>query len=161
MRKIASFVQRIQLGLGMLFLTIFLVAVLIQIFTRYLRIAVIWTDDVAMYAFAWAVFMGGAAMVFPKKHFAFEFLSLSLTGKKKEILGIIISLLMMIFTIAMFIYGNQAVRVFWNHNWISIPAMKMGYTWLCVPIAGATMSLYLISHIVDHISVLIGKGATE
>jgi len=160
-RKVAGAIQKIQIGIGMFFLSVFLVAVLIQIITRYLKIAVIWTDDVAMYAFAWSVFMGGGAMVFPKSHFAFEFLSLSLKGWKKEALGIIISLLMMVFAVAMLVYGMQAVRVFWNHNWISIPSMKMGYTWMCVPIAGATMTIYLISHVVDHILVLAGKGVPE
>lgn len=158
MKTVVKVVQRIQLALGTLFLSIFLVAVLIQIITRYVGIPVIWTDDVAMYSFAWSVFMGGGAMILPHRHFAFTFLAEKLHGPRRHLLGIVIAVFMMVFTVAMFFYGMQAVRVFWNHRWISISTMKMGYTWMCVPITGATGTLYLISHILDEISALRRKA---
>ena len=38
-------------------------------------IAATWTEDVSMYSFIWAVFMGAGAMVYEKRHFAFTSIS--------------------------------------------------------------------------------------
>lgn len=152
MKNIVSKIEKVQVGAGVVFLTIFLVTVLAQIFTRYLKIAAVWTEDVAMYSFIWAVFMGASAMVNQNMHFAFTFLGDKLQGNSKEILHIIVKLLMSVFTILMVVLGLNIVKTFWNYNWITIPSFKMGYTWMCVPIAGFTMTLYLANQIIEHIS---------
>ena len=57
MRKIIAAVQKIQILIGGLFLLLFLVTVVVQMFTRYMGIVATWTEDVEMYSFIWAVFM--------------------------------------------------------------------------------------------------------
>ena len=67
--------QKIQIAVGGAFLSIFLVAVVTQMVCRYLGIAAMWTEDVSMYSFIWAVFMGAGAMVHSDAHFAFTSVS--------------------------------------------------------------------------------------
>lgn len=151
MKKIADKIEKLQLHAGMIFLTIFLIAVLVQVFSRYIGVAASWTEDVAMYSFIWATFMGASAMVNRDAHFAFTFLGDKLEAKKREVLKIFTKSIMLLFSIGMIVYGIRIVDTFWTYIWISIPQFKMGYTWMCVPLAGATMSIYLVAHIQEHI----------
>ncbi|WP_197715762.1 TRAP transporter small permease [Petrocella atlantisensis] len=149
--KIAKTVQSIEILFGTLFISIFFITIIIQVFSRYLGITVSWTGEVAMYSFTWAVFLGAGAMTYEDKHFAFTSLRDRVTGKKREMLNIFLYLIVMSFTLAILYYGVIITMKFWNYRWIDIPQMSMGYTWLCVPILGATTTLYCINHIVTYV----------
>ncbi|XKH50501.1 TRAP transporter small permease [Chryseomicrobium palamuruense] len=151
--------EKFQMALGVIFLSIFFIAILTQIITRYLGISVIWTEEVANYSFIWAIFMGAAVMVNRREHFSFDFLTQKLHGKKKAGLLFVIDLIVMIFAFFITIYGYEAVTTFWNYNWLSLPELKMGYIWIAIPIMGITMMIYSINHIVGHIKVMTSKGA--
>lgn len=58
MKKALGYLQKIQIAVGGIFLCIFLGSVVVQMACRYAGIAAIWTEDVSMYAFIWAAFMG-------------------------------------------------------------------------------------------------------
>jgi len=154
MKKAIEILHKIQIAAGGIFLSIFLVAVLIQIFSRYIGVAVTWTEDITSYAFIWAVFMGASAMVFERRHFAFTSLNDKLASPlKKLILSLVISLIMLIFSFCMVYYGIKIARQFWNYHWINIVALKRGPVWLCLPIAGGAMVIYCGYNIVDAIGI--------
>ena len=93
MKKAIEWMQKIQIAVGGFFLCIFLLTVVFQMLSRYIGIAATWTEDVSMYSFIWAVFMGAGAMVYEKRHFAFTSVSDMLKNEKiKSVLAIIISL---------------------------------------------------------------------
>jgi TRAP-type C4-dicarboxylate transport system permease small subunit len=160
-------VKRIVAGLvwlqeivGTVLLAIFFVAIVMQIAARYLGVPLLWTEEVANYSFIWAVFMGASAMVYHRAHFNFTFFKDRFKGRSGAFYSALVSLVLLFFTIAMSWYGSNVASIFWNYNWITLPWMKMGYTWLCLPIAGITMSIYNISHIVaDLKSAITGEGA--
>lgn len=152
-----KWLEKIQMTAGVLFLSVFFITILVQIATRYLGISVIWTEEVANYSFIWAIFMGAAVMVNRKEHFNFDFLATKLTGKKRAGLHIIIDAIVLTFALFLTFYGYQAVSTFWAYNWVSLPAMKMGYIWLAIPIMGGTMAIYSANHIIKHVAVLRGK----
>lgn len=158
MKKIISGMQKVQVITGALFLSIFLVTVVIQMLCRYTGIAAMWTEDVAMYSFIWAVFMGAGAMVYEKRHFAFTSFMDALKNKKlKSLIQLIISVIMLTFAVLMLYYGVKVTKQFWNYTWINIPSFKRGPTWLCLPVCGLTSTIYLIEQIIDEIGML-GKG---
>ena len=159
MKKLIDGLQKIQIAIGGLFLLIFLVTVVYQIICRYMGVAAMWTEDVSMYSFIWAVFMGAGAMVHSDAHFAFTSLMDSIKSEKKKIiLKIIINLIVLTFCVMMVYYGYMAAKQFWNFRWINIPAMKRGPTWLCIPICGATASIYLIYGTFEQVKKLIKGG---
>lgn len=159
MKKAITKLQQIQVAVGGLFLLIFLLAVVFQMLSRYLGIAATWTEDVSMYSFIWAVFMGAGAMVLEKKHFAFTSVSDMMKNEKaKRVLSIIISLIMLFFAVLMVYYGIKLTKQFWNYTWVNIPSFKRGPTWLCLPICGATSCIYLVELIVEDVSVLMRGG---
>jgi TRAP-type C4-dicarboxylate transport system permease small subunit len=161
MKKAIEILQRIQVVAGGIFLSIFLVAVLIQIFSRYLAITVTWTEDITSYAFIWAVFMGASAMVFERRHFAFTSLGDNLNSPIKKLsLSLFISLVILIFSCCMIYYGVKIAVQFWNYHWINIVALKRGPVWLCVPIAGGASAVYCVYHIANDIAIY-KKGSTQ
>ncbi|MGN0354790.1 MAG: TRAP transporter small permease [Muricoprocola sp.] len=158
MKKFLEKMEKVQIAIAAVFLFIFLCAVVIQITTRYLGIAATWTEDVAMYSFIWAVFMGAATQVYEKKHFAFTSIADALKSEKaKSILNIIIAALMLFFSILMVYYGWLVTKQFWNYTWVNIPQFKRGPTWLCLPLCGLTSSIYLVCQIIEEIQNF-GKG---
>lgn len=159
MNKALGYLQKVQIIAGGIFLAIFLGSVVIQMVCRYLGVATVWTEDVSMYAFIWAAFMGAAAMVYEKQHFAFTSISDKLTNEKaKIILGIGISLIMLTVSVLMFYYGCRITKQFWNYRWVSIQSFKRRPTWLCIPVCGATSALYLLGQIIESVKSLIKGG---
>lgn len=153
--------ERTQIAIGVTSLAIFIVAIIIQITSRYMGISIIWTEEVANYSFIWAVFMGASIMVNRREHFSFDMLKVKLKGKYKIYLSIFIDVILILFNSAIFYYGYQATKIFWNYNWVSLTNIKMGYVWIAVPIMGATMVIYSLSHIVNHVKSLKEKEVSE
>lgn len=161
MKKAIQMMQKIQIAIGGFFLLIFLLTVVYQMFSRYMGISATWTEDVSMYSFIWAVFMGAGAMVYERAHFAFTSISDMMKNKKaKRVLSIIISLIMLFFAVLMVYYGLQVTKQFWNYKWINIPEFKRGPTWLCLPLCGFTSSIYLLALIAEDVKALV-KGGDE
>ncbi len=159
MKKAIAMLQKIQIAVGGFFLCVFLVTVVYQMLSRYLGIAATWTEDVSMYSFIWAVFMGAGAMVYEKRHFAFTSISDMMKNEKvKSVLAIVIAALMLFFAILMAYYGYKVTKQFWNYTWVNIPAFKRGPTWLCLPICGVTSAIYLINEIIEEIGSLVKGG---
>lgn len=159
MKKIIKNIQKVQLAIGVICISIFFIAIVVQVFCRYTGVTVTWTGEVSTYSFIWSVFMGAGAMTYEKKHFAFGSLGDKLIGRKKEMLNIFISLVVMLFSAAILYYGIIITMKFWNYTWIDIPNIKMGYTWLCVPILGLTSIIYCIDHIKEYYENIKEGGA--
>ena len=151
--------EKVQLTIGVICLSIFIIAIIIQISTRYLGIPVIWTEEVANYSFIWAVFMGASVMVNRREHFSFDFLQIKLKGKSRTSLFIITDVILLAFNLGIFYYGVQVVSNFWDYNWTSLPFLKMRYVWISVPIMGLTMFIYSFAHLISDFKVLKGKEA--
>ena len=158
MKKGIQILEKVQIGVGAAFLFLFLLTVVVQMLSRYLGIAATWTEDVSMYSFIWAVFMGAGAMVYEKRHFAFSSLSGALKSERaKLLLEIIISAAILLFSLWMVYYGIRITRQFWNYTWVNIPSFKRGPTWLCLPLSGLSAAIYTIAQIAENVGKL-AKG---
>ena len=146
MSKMLGYLQKVQIAAGGVFLSIFLMSVVIQMGCRYAGIAAIW-----------AAFMGAGAMVYEKRHFAFTSVSdMMKNDRVKRVISLGIAAVMLTFAVLMFWYGCKITKQFWNYRWVSIPDFKRGPTWLCITVCGATSALYLAGQIVDDVKSLIG-----
>ena len=145
--------------IGSITLTIFFGAVIAQMFCRYLGIVALWTEEVSTYSFIFTVFMGAAALVRENRHFAFTAVSDGIKSPVvKKIISLLISVIVLVFAYYMFIYGRQLMQKFWNYKWVSLPTMKRGYTWLCMPISAASMMLFSVESIVKQVWGLVKGG---
>ena len=145
--------------IGSLTLTIFFGAVLAQMFCRYLGIMALWTEEVSTYSFIFTVFMGAAALVRENKHFAFTAVSDGIKNEKiKALINLAISVIVLVFAYYMFVYGKQLMQKFWNYKWVSLPTMKRGYTWMCLPISAVSMMAFSVESIIKQIVAMVKGG---
>ena len=145
--------------IGSITLTIFFGAVIAQMFCRYLGIMALWTEEVSTYAFIFTVFMGAAALVRENKHFAFTAISDGIKNPLiKKLISILISVIVLVFAYYMFVYGKQLMQKFWNYKWVSLPSMKRGYTWMCVPVSAVSMMVFSAESIVKQVWGLVKRG---
>ncbi|MBU5266560.1 TRAP transporter small permease [Virgibacillus proomii] len=160
-KQFIYFLEKVQIILGLIFLSIFFLIIILQITTRYMGVSIIWTEEVANYSFIWAIFMGASVMVNRREHFKLDLLSRKLKGKYRLMISIVNDLILILFNSAMFVLGIQVVTVFWNYTWATIPEMKMGYVWLAIPIMAGTMIIYSMSHLLGHINAWKNKGVFQ
>ncbi len=159
MKKAIEWLAKIQIAIGAFFLFVFMATVVIQMGCRYAGVPATWTEDVSMYSFIWATFMGAGAMVYERRHFAFTSLSdLLKDGTFKAVLSVVISVVMLIFAFLMLKYGIAVTKQFWNYTWNNIPSFKRGPTWICLPLCGATSCIYLVAQIVEEVMGLMKGG---
>lgn len=157
--KALGYLQKAQILAGGIFLAIFLLTVVYQILSRYLGIVATWTEEVSMYAFIWATFMGAGAMVYEDRHFAFTSVSDMLkSDRAKSTLDIFIKIIMLVFSVLMLYYGVLVTKQFWNYRWTTLPQLSRGPVWLCMPVCGTTASLYLLGQLGQRITKLLNGG---
>ena len=145
--------------IGSVTLSIFFLAVLAQMFCRYLGIVALWTEEVSTYSFIFTVFMGAAALVRENKHFAFTAIADGIKNPLvKKLIAIAINVIVLVFAYYMFVYGRQLMQKFWNYKWVSLPTMKRGYTWMCMPISAVSMMAFSIESIVKQVFDLVKGG---
>ena len=144
---------------GSVTLSIFFLAVLAQMFCRYLGVVALWTEEVSTYSFIFTVFLGAAALVRENKHFAFTAIADGIKSPVvKKIISIMIHVIVLVFAYYMFVYGKQLMQKFWNYKWVSIPTMKRGYTWMCMPISAVSMMAFSIESIIKEIWSFVKGG---
>ena len=144
---------------GSVTLTIFFLAVLAQMFCRYLGVVALWTEEVSTYSFIFTVFLGAAALVRENKHFAFTAIADGIKSPVvKKIISIMIHVIVLVFAYYMFVYGKQLMQKFWNYKWVSLPAMKRGYTWMCMPICAVSMMAFSIENIIKELWSFVKGG---
>lgn len=157
--RIIDFWTKVLAIIGSITLTIFFFAVLAQMFCRYLGIVALWTEEVSTYAFIFTVFMGAAALVRENRHFAFTAIADGIKSPViKKLISILISGIILVFTYFMLVYGRQLMQKFWNYKWVSLPTMKRGYTWLCMPISAVSMMVFSAESIVRQVWGLVKGG---
>ncbi|MDD3368709.1 MAG: TRAP transporter small permease [Lachnospiraceae bacterium] len=161
MKKVILALQRAEELLGAVCLCVFLGSVLLQMFSRYLGISIIWTGDVCTYAFILSVFLGAGSMVYNRQHFAFTAIVDKLQGTKKSIIKIFISVVMLFFNGAMFYYGILITEKYWSYTWTTIPSFKKGPLFLVIPVSAGLSILFLIALIVEDIQEMNGKKVED
>ena len=157
--KVMDLWAKLLVIVGSVTLSIFFFAVLAQMFCRYLGIVALWTEEVSTYSFIFTVFMGAAALVRENKHFAFTAIADGIKNPLvKKLIAILISAIVLVFAYYMFVYGKQLMNKFWNYKWVSLPTMKRGYTWMCMPISAVSMMAFSAESIVKRVFDLVKGG---
>lgn len=73
LRRFNSFLEKALLTTGILLFVVFIAVVFLQVISRnYLKISMMWIQEVALFSFLWSVFIGGSIAVRRKKHYIVE-----------------------------------------------------------------------------------------
>ena len=146
-------IERIIAGTALLLLSAFIVVVFLQVIARnYLKISLIWTDEVAVMAFVWSVFLGAAVAVRRGKHYVVEVLP-SKFVRTNAVLKVCANLVILLFVYVMVRHGIR-FAVMGLSRFSTAIAIPRFYYFAAVPISGVVMVLFQIEVIITDVTAL-------
>ncbi len=164
-KSINSYINRFLRIVLSLFMTVMIVTVVWQVFTRFvLQDPSSFTDELSRYLLIWIGVLGGAYTYAIKRHLALELLSTRLGENGQRVLSIIINLIVVAFALVAFIYGGHAlVANTLKHGQISPGIvifgehLKIGYIYVVVPLTGYIITYFGIVDIISSALSLVNK----
>lgn len=152
MKKICDVAERIQMVLGIAFLSIYIFCTGYQVVARCIPgMTSEFTEEIANYSFIWSAFTGAAIMLRENKHFSFNSIAQKFKGKLRYANDMLVMLILLAFSVMMTVHGLQLTMKFWNWTFQSLKFLKVGYAWACLPVSGFCCTLYSIEWILKYI----------
>lgn len=152
MKKIGNILEKVQLVIGVVLLMTYIFCIAYQIIARFTTgLTAEFTEEVANYSFIWVVYMGTAIMLRHNKHFAFTSFSSKLKGKARYVNEMLVMLILLAFSVLIFVHGCTLTAKFWNWKFSALPQVRLGLAWLCLPVSGACSVYYCVENIVAFI----------
>jgi TRAP-type C4-dicarboxylate transport system permease small subunit len=150
MKLLLSLLVKIQFWVATLFLVIFVLAVILQVATRYIPgFAWLWTEQVANYSFIWCIMMGAAIGVRNKQHFFLSILTDRFTPPTAWRVNLFIQSLIGLFGVFLSYYGIVLTKSFWRWSLTALPQISQGYFWMALPTCGMTMAIYAFYNVYE------------
>ena len=144
MKGVIDVIERIQIGVGCTALCIFIVMVAYQVISRFTGTASFFTEEISNTAFIWTAFMGSPVMLRRYEHYRFTGVAERLKGKAFWINEFICLCILLVISILMLIHGVELCQLFKGRKYSSMSHVSRIWLWLCLPIAGATSTIYVI-----------------
>ena len=152
MKKIVEIIFHVQFFVAIMFLVIFVITVILQVITRYVPgLVFLWTEQIAVYTFIWTVMMGASIGVRTKQHFYLSIFTDKMSTKKLRYNNIFLQIMIILFGIFLTYHGVVLTKTFWKWSLTSLPYIKQGLFWLCLPVTGVTMTLYSLFNLYEFI----------
>ncbi|TCK98587.1 TRAP-type C4-dicarboxylate transport system permease small subunit [Natranaerovirga hydrolytica] len=153
MKALRNFLNKTLEVMGMTILSIMVVTVCYQIFTRtVLNNPNTITEEFVRFSLVWLAMISTAYVVGDQKHLSVSLLSDKLTGRNKFILEVVIQGLFLLFAGVVMIFGGiKGVSLTMSQISPSL-SIPMGYVYLAVPVSGVIMLIYSILNLIECIN---------
>lgn len=154
--KLKEFRENFELYLGSFFLAITSIIVIINVFTRYfLRFTFSWSEEIAVGAFVWTIFLGFANAFKTKSIIGVELIVNLFPEKGKRIVEFITSIILVVLSSLMFyfsyIYVSKSTKI------TSALEISYRYIYASLIISFALITLYSIYFAVQNFKKMISK----
>jgi len=141
MSRLNDYIEKVFLGLGVVLLSTFIVAVFLQVIARnYLHLPLMWTDEVAVISFIWSVFLGSAVAVRRKRHYTVELFPPNWI-RTNAVLNVGSDIACFLLMYVMVHYG-------WSFTWMGFSrfstalGIPKAYFFFSIPVSGLAMILF-------------------
>ncbi|BBQ82268.1 MULTISPECIES: TRAP transporter small permease [Enterobacteriaceae] len=138
-RAIAAFSIAVMVAL--------VVCVVWQVFSRYvLNQPSTLTDELARFLMIWVGLLGAAYTVGAQRHLAIDLLAMTLKPRKQTLLGVVINLLIFIFSGSVIVTGGLKLiaKTLATAQVSAAMQIPMGYVYLILPLSGLIMMFYAL-----------------
>ncbi|KGP72832.1 TRAP transporter small permease [Pontibacillus yanchengensis] len=158
MRLLKTIDQRIEEALLVLFSSVMVSVIFLQVVMRLSGNSLSWSEELGRYCFIWLVYVGISYGVKKQRHLKVDVMLLLLKDRGKLILSIISNLLFLTFAILVVRYGTSISLQLLSFGQQS-PALHipMGLVYLAAPIGLGLTAIRLLQNIYKQIRMLIGK----
>ena len=150
----SDLIEKVCEGIGTLSVAAFVVMISLQVVCRnFLKIPMVWANDISVVCFVWAVFLGSAIAVRHRAHYVLAFLP-DRFEKSNCLLDIISNIAGIIFFYVMIRYGTVYTIMGMKRlsTAINIP---QAYFFMCIPLSGCFMMWYTLIHMVNDVRRMI------
>lgn len=150
----SDLIEKVCEGIGTLSVAAFVVIISLQVVCRnFLKIPMVWANDISVVCFVWAVFIGSAIAVRHRAHYVLAFLP-DRFEKSNCLLDIISNIAGIIFFYVLIRYGSVYTIMGMKRlsTAINIP---QAYFFMCIPLSGCFMMWYTLIHMVNDVRRMI------
>ena len=150
----SDLIEKVCEGIGTLSVAAFVVIISLQVVCRnFLKIPMVWANDISVVCFVWAVFLGSAIAVRHRAHYVLAFLP-DRFEKSNCLLDIISNIAGIIFFYVLIRYG--AVYTIMGMKRLSTAInIPQAYFFMCIPLSGCFMMWYTLIHMVNDVRRMI------
>jgi len=136
--------------LSILIIAVMVVLVTWQVVARYIFSSPVpWSEQLSKYLFVWLVLINGAYMFGKHGHMKVAFFQELLPQKIQRWLNIFIELVVIMFALAVLLYGGlMALRLGIAQTDAAL-GISMGYVYAALPLSGIITTLYGFIHLVN------------
>ncbi len=145
--------ENFELYLGGLFISVTVVTVIINVFTRYvLKFTFIWAEEISVMCFIWTIFLGAVGAFRHRTLMGVDFLLQITKGKVRIIIGLISNLVVFVVSVAMavmsFIYVFNSPKI--------TAALQISYKWtnISIPLSFIMISVYAVINLFRYIGTI-------
>ena len=129
--------MKLQTILGCIVLSGFILMVGYQVIARFTPLPAYFTEEFARICFLWTAFMGS-------EHYRFTGVAEKLKGKAFWINEFLCLCILLTISVIMLVHGIRLCNLFKSWHLSSMFNVSRIWLWLCLPISGATSTLYVI-----------------
>jgi TRAP-type C4-dicarboxylate transport system permease small subunit len=157
-RRLGDWLERGQLAITSVSIMVIVAIVAVDVFMRsVVRYPILWAQEVVMWAFMWATFMGGAAALRAESHFAMDLISARLGPVGRSALRVVFLLACAAF--AWIVITDGTTFALLGIKRLSRPSgAPLIYVYACIPLSGVTMMVYTIEKL---LALLVQPGHRE
>ena len=150
LRSVNTVTEKVSEWIMFLFALIMVLSCFAQICTRLAGIPLSWSEELARYMSVWLTFIGAAYALRKGTLATVEIMYNSLKGVNKKILFVVISVLIIAFSIILIKFGLDFSLKFMGQK---SPAMQIpkGLVYLSAPVTGVLMLMYQMEILFDNI----------
>lgn len=162
MNIIRAIDRRLEEVLLVLFSSIMVSVIFLQVVMRVSGNSLSWSEELARYSFIWLVYIGISYGVKKQRHIKVDVMLLLLKGKGKLALSIIANLLFLLFSLYVVVKGYGIASQLLSFGQQS-PALHlpMGLVYMATPIGFGLTSIRLIQNLTTQFKMMVGKQPLE
>jgi len=153
LRRINNAIEMVLLNAAAVLFALFIALVFLQVIARnYLKLSLLWIDEVALLCFVWSVLFGAAVAVRRRLHYVVEVLPPSFV-RINLILQLVAAILCLGLIYVMIVPGYTFADMGWRRASIAL-RMPLFYLFISFPIAGIAMAVFSLEVILDDMRTL-------
>src|SRR6266540_2215669 len=149
-KRVLDRIGAVEQGLGVALILLMVVAITVQVFTRYaLGRPIAWVEESATYAFIWVVFVGASLGLKRGRHIVIATFGSHLPPHIAGAMRMLVWMLVLIMLVVMIVQGMKVMGIEGRSTTISLP----------LTISAASMTLTAIYLVLQELPVLAGRPA--
>jgi TRAP-type transport system small permease protein len=159
-KTILDYYYRLLQILITLLMFVLIIPVAMQILSRYTGLIprYIWTEEIARFCFVWIVMIGAMIAVRDGSHFDVDVLPRSVSARVEGAFRLFVHFAMLLASVIFLIYGWRFAE-FGALQYSEIAGLPMLSIYIAWPLAGATMTLFLLEKFIEDVRIFRGDIA--